>query len=364
MKATAPVLVEVGKPMEMWDLDIDDPRPGEVRVRMVASGVCHSCLHAYDGSHSTTPKPIVLGDEGSGVVESVGSGVTGLKPGDHVIISWAPDCGGCLYCGQGAPGLCLNGPKSGEAYGSGGVRFHYQGRDVYHYGPATYGPYIVVPESAAVKVRDDYPLDLAALIGCSVTTGFGAVVNSGRVTAGQSVAVFGCGGVGLNAVQGAAIAGANPIIAIDLSDAKLDFARHFGATHTINSSRQDPLEEIQKITGIGVDASIVAVGSTAAMAQGVEVLAKRGTAVFVGAVPTGAMLNVSPALFVAGERRVVGSRYGGGNPAVEFPKMVELAMAGILNVEDLVTKRYALDEADEAFRALAAGEQARGLIVF
>src|SRR5690606_11326407 len=154
-----------------------------VRIKMAASGVCHSCLHAYDGSHSTVPKPIVLGDEGSGLVESVGSGVSRLQPGDHVIISWAPDCGGCVYCDQGLPGLCLNGPKSGEAYGSGGVRFHHNDRDVYHYGPATYGPYIVVPESAAVKVRKDYPLDLAALIGCSVTTGFGAVVNSGQVTA-------------------------------------------------------------------------------------------------------------------------------------------------------------------------------------
>lgn len=364
MQITAPVLIKPGEPMQMLDLELDEPRYGEVRVKMVASGVCHSCLHAYDGSHSTTPTPIVLGDEGSGVVEAVGEGVRHLEVGDHVVISWAPDCGGCHYCHVGIPSLCLNVPPFGQTYGSGGVRFHHEGKDVYHYGPATYGPHIVVPEGVAVKIRKDYPLDLAALIGCSVTTGYGAVVNSGGVTAGQSVAVFGCGGIGLNSVQGAALAGAYPIIGVDVLDSKLEYARQFGATHTINPTTQDLAAEVTRITGHGVDASIVAVGSTQAMAQSIEILAKRGVAVFVGAVPTGAMLTVDPRLFVGGERRVVGSRYGGGNPAVDFPKIVELAMAGRIKIEELVTKRYDLDEADEAFRALAAGEQARGLIVF
>ena len=364
MKITAPVLLKPNEPMEMLELDLDDPGPGEVRVKMVASGVCHSCLHAYDGSHSGVPLPIILGDEGSGVVESVGEGCKRLKPGDHVIVSWAPDCGGCKYCDIGFPGLCLNVPAFGQAYGSGGTRFHKDGEPVHHYGPSTYGPHIVVPEAAAVGVDKDFPLDLAALIGCSVTTGFGAVVNTAGVRAGQSVAVFGCGGIGLNAVQGAAITGAYPIIGIDILDSKLEYARHFGATHTINLAKEDLDEAIKKIAGEGVDASIVAVGNTQAMEQGLGILAKRGIEVVVGAPETGATIGVDPRLLLAGERQIRGSRYGSGNPTVEFPRMVELAMAGLLKVEDLVTKRYDLDEADEAFRALAAGEQARGLIVF
>lgn len=213
-------------------------------------------------------------------------------------------------------------------------------------------------------VDKDFPLDLAALIGCSVTTGFGAVVNTAGVRAGQSVAVFGCGGIGLNAVQGAAITGAYPIIGIDILDSKLEFARHFGATHTINLAKEDLDDAIKKITGEGVDASIVAVGNPQAMEQGLTVLAKRGVEVIVGAPPSGATISIDPRLLLAGERQIRGSRYGSGNPTVEFPRMVELAMAGILKVEDLVTKRYDLDEADEAFRALAAGELSRGLIVF
>jgi S-(hydroxymethyl)glutathione dehydrogenase / alcohol dehydrogenase len=363
MLITAPVLAKPREPMQLLELELDDPGFGEVRVKMVASGVCHSCLHAADGSHTGIPMPIVLGDEGSGIVDAVGPGCTTLQPGDHVIISWAPDCGACKYCALGFPALCLNTPPIGKMAG-GGTRFHRDGADVNHYGPATYGPYIIVPEPAAVWVHPDFPLELAALIGCSVTTGFGSVVNSAGLRAGQSVAIFGCGGVGLNAVQGAVATGAHPIIGVDVLDSKLDLAREFGATHTINATRQDVLQEVLRITGHGVDASVAAVGNTTAMQQAVEVLARQGVAVVLGLPGTGETFPVDPALLMSGERRVVGSRYGSGNPAVEFPKMVELARAGRLKLEELVTKRYDLDEADEAFRALAAGEQARGLIVF
>jgi len=363
MLITAPVLIKPGEPMQMLDLELDEPAYGEVRVKMTASGVCHSCLHAADGSHTGIPMPIVLGDEGSGVVDAVGEGCQSLAVGDHVIISWAPDCGACKYCALGFPGLCLNNPPAGQIRG-GGTRFHHDGEPVYHYGPATYGPYIVVPEGAAVGIRKDFPLDLAALIGCSVTTGFGAVVNTAGVRAGQSVAIFGCGGVGLNAVQGAAVTGAYPIIGVDVLDSKLELARQFGATHTINPTTQDLQAEITKLTGEGVDASVIAVGNTTAMEQGLEILAKQGVEVVVGLPSTGATFAVSPSILMQGERRIVGSRYGTGNPMVEFPKMIDLAMAGRLKIEELVTKRYDLDEADEAFRALAAGEQARGLIVF
>lgn len=363
MQTYAPVLIEPGKPMEMLELELDDPGPGEVRVRMVASGVCHSCLHAYDGSHTGAPMPIVLGDEGSGVVESVGDGCKRLKAGDHVVISWAPNCGACRYCDNGYPALCRNGPPFGQV-GIGGTRFHHQGRDVYHYGPATYGSHIVVPESAAVSIRKDFPLDIAALIGCSVTTGFGAVVNTASVRAGQSVAVFGCGGIGLNAIQGAHVAGAYPIIGVDILDSKLDVARSFGATHTINSAKADVEEGVLALTDGGVDAAIIAVGSTQAIEQGMEVLAPQGIEVLVGVPGTGQKVSFDPRLLLRGEQRLVGSRYGTSNPTVEFPMLIELAIAGRLRLADLVTRRFSLSEADEAFRALAAGEQARGLIVF
>ena len=363
MLITAPVLIKPREPMQMLELELDDPGFGEVRVKMVATGVCHSCLHAADGSHTGIPMPIVLGDEGSGVVDAVGPGCRSLSPGDHVIISWAPDCGSCRLCCLGYPALCLNSPPVGRM-GDGRTRFHYQGEDVYHYGPATYGSYIVIPEEAAVSIRKDFPLDLAALIGCSVTTGFGAVVNTAGVRSGQSVAVIGCGGVGLNAVQGAALTSAYPIIGVDVVESKLKYARHFGATHTINSRKEDLAEAITALTGEGVDVSIVAVGNTTAMEQGLAILAKQGIEVILGLPGTGETFAVDPFLMMQGERKILGSRYGSGNPMVEFPKMVELAMAGKLNIDELVTRRYDLDEADEAFRALADGEQARGLIVF
>lgn len=363
MKITAPILFKANEPMKLLELDLDDPGPGEVRIKMTASGVCHSCLHTYDGSHTSAPMPIILGDEGSGVVEAVGSECTRLRPGDHVVVSWAPSCGYCKYCSAGYPSLCTENPPIGYAE-EGATRFHLDGKDVHHYGPATYGSSIVVPESAAVSIRKDFPLDVAALIGCSVTTGFGAAVNTAGVRPGQSVAVIGCGGVGLNAVQGAAVCGAYPIIAIDILDSKIETAKEFGATHGINLTRQDLSDEISNLVGDGVEVVIVAVGNAQAMEQGVGILEKRGVCVLVGAVPSGQKLSVDPGLLVGGERRIVGSRYGSGNPHIEFPKMVELAMAGVLRVEELVTRRYALDEADEAFRSLAAGEQARGLIVF
>ena len=363
MLITAPVLLKPKENMQMLELDLAEPRFGEVRVKMVASGVCHSCLHAYDGSHTGIPMPIVLGDEGSGVVDAVGAGVSHLQKGDHVVISWAPSCNNCKYCNLGFPALCLNTPAIGKTTGD-VTMFQHKGKDVYHYGPSTYGSYIVLPESAAVKIRKDFPLESAALIGCSVATGFGAVVNTAGLRAGQSVAVFGCGGVGLNAIQGAVATGAYPIIGVDVLDSKLEMARHFGATHTINLSKQDLDAEVKKLTGNGVDASIIAVGNSKAMEQGLAILAKQGIEVVIGLPATGDKFPVDPFVLMGGERKIVGSRYGSSNPLVEFPKLIELAVAGRIKIEELVTKRYDLDEADEAFRSLAAGEQARGLIVF
>src|SRR5881397_4341525 len=233
MKAS--VLYEQGKPLGVEDLELEPPRRGEVLVRMAASGVCHSCLHAADGSWKGVPVPIVLGDEGAGVVEDVGPGVDGLQPGDHVILSWAPTCGRCHFCVIGRPNLCERRQPGRGVLPDGTTRMSLHGQPVYHYGHvATYASRTVVAESCAIAIDKRMPLDRAALIGCSVMTGVGAVINTAAVPAGASMAVFGAGGIGLNVVQGGDMVAAHPIIAVDVKTARLDHARALGATHGVD----------------------------------------------------------------------------------------------------------------------------------
>jgi len=359
-----PVLVEANKKMQMTKVEVENPRPGEVRVKMYASGVCHSCLHAYDGSH-TTPMPIILGDEGSGVVESVGNGVTTLVAGDHVIISWLLNCGTCPNCRNGKPAHCwAPSPFGGLLDGTQRFKDVATGEPILHYGPATYAPYIVVPESSAIKIRKDMPLDKAALIGCSVTTGFGAVTNAAQARPGESVVVVGCGGVGLNSIQGARVVGAYPIIAVDTSDAALEMAKKLGATHTVNAAKEDVVTAVRKIAPRGVQYSIAAVGSTKAMLDALYILGAGGTMVILGAPPSGAMLEIDPIFILDKERRMIGSKYGSSNPHIEFPKLIELYLNGKLDLDSLLTGHYSLDEADKAFEVLAKGGPGRGLITF
>ncbi|MDW5598774.1 Zn-dependent alcohol dehydrogenase [Conexibacter stalactiti] len=364
LEIDVPVLVAVNQPLELQRLVVDPPQAGEVRVKMTASGVCHSCLHAVDGTHEGLPMPLVLGDEGAGVIESVGGGVTGLEPGDRVVISWAPGCGRCASCERGRPGVCLDPPPFGGGI-DGTPRFHRDGEPVYHYGPATYAPYTVIPARGAIKVPDAIELDVAALVGCAITTGCGGVLNAARVRAGESVAVFGCGGIGLSAVLGAVVAGATPIVGVDVRAAKLDYARELGATDVVDASAGDPVEQIKAAVPGGVDHAIVAVGDASAVEQAFTSLAVGGTCVLLGNPPTRTpAVQLPPHQLLVGERTLVGSVYGSSNPPVDFPRFVGLHLAGKLPLDRLVTRRYALDEADQAFRDLAAGELARGLIVF
>jgi len=248
----AAVLFEQGKPQRVEELDLESPRRGEVLVRMAASGVCHSCLHAADGSWKGVPVPIVLGDEGAGVVEALGPDVIELAVGDHVILSWAPTCGRCHYCVIGRPNLCERRQPGRGVLPDGTTRMSLGGAPVYHYGHvATYASRTVVHESCAIRIDPAMPLDRAALIGCSVMTGVGAVLNTAAVPAGASVAVFGVGGVGLNVVQGGALVAAHPIIAVDLLPAKLEHARAVGASHLVDASREDPVAAIRAITRRG-----------------------------------------------------------------------------------------------------------------
>jgi len=362
MNIVAPVLHAVGGPIRLEEVDLDEPRAGEVRVQLAASGVCHSCLHVVDGSLTGAPLPIVLGDEGAGIVESVGPGVETVGPGDHVIISWAPTCGRCRMCIVGRPVLC----ERQSAFGymaDGTTRMHLDGRDVHHFGVSTYAPSIVIPESCAIRIRDDMPLDRAALIGCCVPTGVGAVVNTAGVRPGQSVAVFGCGGIGLNSIQGARLVSASQIIAVDLAEPKLRAAESFGATHAVNAAVADVPAAIRSIVPRGVDCAVVAVGSARAIEQAWASLAPGGICVVVGRVPIGASIPINSDVLVA-ERRLTGSIYGSVRPSLDFPWLVDAYMSGGLLIDELITQRYALAEINEAHRALAAGENLRGLIVF
>ena len=361
----ASVLFEQRTPLKVEDVELEAPRAGEVRVRMAASGVCHSCLHAADGSWTGVPVPIVLGDEGAGVVEAVGPGVQTLRVGDHVILSWAPTCGRCHYCVIGRPNLCEQRRPGQGVLPEGTSRMSLGGRPVYQYGHvATYASVTVVAESSAIAIDKNMPLDRAALIGCSVMTGVGAVINTAAVPPGASMAVFGVGGVGLNAVQGGAMVAAQPIIAVDVVGGKLESARQLGATHAIDASKEDPVAEIRRITRRGADFTFVAVGDTRAVAQAAEALAPGGTCVVIGVPATGATVPLDVRPLVTGERVIRGSSYGSARTREDLPRLVELYRGGRLKIDELITRRYGLDEANEAFRALAAGELARGLIVF
>jgi len=361
----ASVLFEQRTPLKVEDVELEGPRAGEVRVRMVASGVCHSCLHAADGSWKNVPMPIVLGDEGAGVVDGVGPGVQTLKTGDHVILSWAPTCGRCHYCVIGRPNLCEQRRPGQGVLLDGTTRMSVGGRPVYQYGHvATYASVTVVAESSAIAIDKDMPLDRAALIGCSVMTGVGAVINTAAVPPGASMAVFGVGGVGLNAVQGGAMVAAQPLIAVDVLGAKLEQARALGATHGIDASKEDPVAEIRRITKRGADFTFVAVGDTRAVGQAADALAPGGTCVVIGVPATGATVPLDVRPLVTGERVIRGSSYGSARTREDLPRLVELYRAGRLKIDELISKRYGLEEANEAFRALAAGELARGLIVF
>ncbi len=361
----ASVLFRQGEPLQVEELDLEAPREGEALVRMAASGVCHSCLHAADGSWAGVPVPIVLGDEGAGVVEAVGPGTQGLQVGDHVILSWAPTCGRCHFCVIGRPNLCERRQPGRGVLPDGTTRMSLRGQRVYHYGHvATYASRTVVAESCAIAIDKRMPLDRAALIGCSVMTGVGAVINTAAVPAGASMAVFGVGGVGLNVVQGGAMVAAHPVIAVDLKVARIEHARSLGATHGVDASREDPVAAIRAITGRGVDYAFVAVGDTRAVSQAYDALGPAGTCVIIGVPATGATLPLDVRPLVTGERVIRGCSYGGARTREDLPRLVSLYLAGRLKIDELITHRYELDEANEAFRQLAAGELGRGLIVF
>ncbi|MBV9171334.1 MAG: Zn-dependent alcohol dehydrogenase [Chloroflexi bacterium] len=360
----AAVLNDFGKPLDLENVQLDPPRAGEVQVRIGATGVCHSDYHVIKGEWKYG-LPLILGHEAAGVVETVGSGVEGVKPGDHVVLSFRPACGVCRLCSMGRSVLCEG--RTGDRFKmhDGTARVHRDGEDLNVLARVgSFAEYVVVPAEQVIPVGSDVPMDILALIGCAVTTGVGAVINAARVEPGSTVAVIGCGGVGLNVIQGAALVSASRIIAVDLLDNKLEYARQFGATDTVNASGGDAVEQVKALTGGGVDYAFEVIGNGKTVEQAIEMTRTAGTACIVGMAPQGSRASFDPLVFVNKETRLIGTWYGSARPRIDIPKMIDLTLSGKLKVRELISRRYSLDQINEGFERLGRGEVARGVIVF
>jgi NDMA-dependent alcohol dehydrogenase len=362
----AAVLYEVKQPLRVEEVDLDGPHDGEVLVRIGAAGVCHSDYHFMNGDLNVG-LPCVLGHEGAGVVEEVGRGVTAVVPGDHVVLVFRPNCGHCEFCSQGRPALCWMAAQirnTGRLL-DGTSRLSRGGSEIKHFlGVSCFAERTVVPEQGLVPIPKDVPFEVAALVGCAVMTGVGAVMNTARVNAGASVLVIGVGGVGLNCVMGAALVGAHPIIVADVVDSKLETAMDFGATHAVNARTQDLVESVRELTrGEGVDFSFEAIGNPKTMTQAYQSLRRGGVATAVGIVPLGSEMTVSAGDLVYMEKTLKGSYYGSTRPQADMPRLLQLYKAGKLPVDRLISRRYRLEQVNEAYDALLAGEVARSVLI-
>lgn len=363
----AAVLVEPGKPAEIMDLVLDPPRENEVQVRMVASGVCHSDVHAADGDWPFTG-PVAMGHEGAGVIEALGPGVQGLELGQLVVLSWCYPCGTCVFCERDQPWMCTGTRASNDRQQDGTTRLHTaDGTDIGAYSSiGTLAERQVVPAQAAIPVPNETPAEVAALIGCCVTTGVGAVLNTARVPDGASAVVIGLGGVGLSAVMGAALSGARPIVAVDRVPAKLDLATRLGATATVLVG-PDPdatLREVRNASGSGADFAFECAGLPGTADLAARCVGMGGTAVLVGIPKAGDEVRVDIGALVEGSGRIIGSNYGWSRPAVDFPRFAALHRGGKLPVDLLVERRIGLEGVNEAMHALRRGDGARRVVVF
>ncbi|MBL3687589.1 dehydrogenase [Leucobacter zeae] len=364
----AAVFTGPNQPLEIQQLTLPaEPGPNEVLVRLAASGVCHSDLHALDGEWET-PAPLVLGHEGAGVVAAVGSEVSDLEVGDHVILSWTPSCQKCEFCVSGNPVLCqlANETAYRHVFFDGKPRLSDGERDVKSFlAVGSFGDHAMVPASAAIRIRKDAPLAQAALVGCAVTTGIGAVVNTAKVEPGSTVLVVGCGGVGLNVVQGARLAGAKQIIVADVSAEKLELGRTFGATHTVNSREVDLVEAVRELTGgRGVDYAFEAIGLPFTIEACYEAIRRGGTAVVVGQVADGVKISIDPFVMSDQEKKLIGCNYGSTRMSIDFPKIVDLYMEGKVDLDSMVTDRIRLEDVNEAFAQMRRGTGIRSVIEY
>ena len=357
----AAVFRAVNMPMEVEDITIDKPRPREVLVRTAAAGVCHSDMHFFNGTYPGA-LPMVLGHEAAGIVEAVGADVAYVKPGDHVITCLSVFCGHCEHCLTGHMSLC-QAPEVRRGAGD-PPRLSHGGDAINQFANlGSFAENMLVHEHALVKIRSDVPLDRAALIGCGVTTGVGAVIHTAAVAPGSSVAVIGCGGVGLSCINGAAIAGAGRIIAVDRVAAKLALARKFGATDTVDASAGDAVQQVQALTGGGVDHSFEAIGLKATAEAAFGMLRRGGTATVIGMIPPGQMVSLHGPEFLM-EKKIQGSMMGSNRFRVDMPRFIEFYLQGKLHLDDMVSSRIALSDVTDALLAPETGAVARNVIVF
>jgi S-(hydroxymethyl)glutathione dehydrogenase / alcohol dehydrogenase len=357
----AAVLPEIPSALEIQDVSIDAPGPREVLITTAAAGVCHSDLHFMEGKYPY-PTPAVLGHESAGVVEAVGRDVTYVKPGDHVITCLAVFCGSCRYCTSGRPQLCEKTDTRRPADGP--QRLSRDGQPVFQFlDMSSFAEQMLVHEHGLVKIDPEMPLDRAALIGCGVTTGLGAVFNTAQVRPGETVVVLGAGGIGLNCIQGASIAGAGRVIAVDMVTSKLDLARTFGATDTVDASGGDAVAQVLELTGGGVDHAFEAIGLKVAAEQCFEMLAKGGTATIIGMIPIGQNVELPGFAFLY-EKKMQGSNMGSTRFRIDMPRYVDMYLQGRLKLDELVSARRPLDEINDAFDDMKAGAVARSVITF
>lgn len=355
----AAVCYEFGKSLVVEEIDIDPPKKSEVKVRIGATAVCHSDIHSIQGELGGSV-PLVPGHESAGWVEEVGEGVTSVKPGDEVVVSLLKSCGRCLYCRTGRSFLCeADWPHNRER------RLHNKKGEGLRAGTGVGGfaEYVIVDQSQCVVVPKEMPIDRMALLACGVITGFGAVVNRAKVKPMESAVIIGIGGVGLNSVQGAALSGAYPIIAVDVLDNKLKAARAFGATHTVKASAKDAVKQVQALTGgRGADYCFITVGSVSAIQQGYDMAGPRGMVVVVGLAPRNEKLTLP--VFFGGEKMLTSSSMGTTLLSTDVPKLVAMYQAGKLKLDELITKRYTLPQINQAIDAVVKGEALRNVIVF
>ena len=368
MKTLAAVAFEAGKPLVLETLDLEGPKAGEVLVEIKATGVCHTDAFTLSGGDPEGLFPSVLGHEGAGVVVEVGAGVTSVAVGDHVIPLYTPECRNCKFCLSGRTNLCvaIHATQGKGVMPDGTSRFSYKGKPVFHYmGCSTFSNYTVLPEIALAKVRKDAPMEKICYIGCGVTTGVGAVINTAKVRPGSTVAVFGLGGIGLNVVQGARMVGADMIIGVDLNPDREALGRQFGMTHFINpKNTPDVVAEIQKLTEWGVDYSFECIGNVDVMRQALECCHRGwGESVIIGVAAAGKEISTRPFQLVTG-RVWKGSAFGGAKGRTDVPKIVDWYMDGKINIDDLVTHILPIQDINKAFDLMHHGESIRTVVTF
>jgi S-(hydroxymethyl)glutathione dehydrogenase/alcohol dehydrogenase len=369
MKTRAAVAFEAKKPLEIVEVDLEGPKAGEVLVEIKATGICHTDAYTLDGFDSEGIFPSILGHEGAGIIREIGPGVTSVKPGDHVIPLYTPECRQCKSCLSQKTNLCtaIRATQGKGVMPDGTSRFSYKGKPIYHYmGCSTFSNFTVLPEIAVAKIREDAPFDKSCYIGCGVTTGVGAVVNTAKVEPGANVVVFGLGGIGLNVIQGAKMAGADKIIGVDVNDSKEDWGRRFGMTHFVNPKKitGDIVPHLVNLTDGGADYTFDCTGNTTVMRQALEACHRGwGTSIIIGVAESGKEIATRPFQLVTG-RNWRGTAFGGARGRTDVPKIVDWYMNGKIQIDPMITHVLKLEEINKGFDLMHEGKSIRSVVVF